>query len=580
MKTRSISAAAKLSVLGLLAYTALLGACSGLIEPLETGARSTRTGDAGEGEAANTRDARVVEDEPRGEEEVEDGGEPADGGPAPSERDATVAARDAGRDAAGPVDAGSAAPDAGTPASTGCGANGPFAKGLKVRELALYQTVKVSLYKSGAWATTTPVPVVAGKKALVRVFVDTQAGYAAHAVRAVLTLKSAQGETKLENERTIAASSTDADEATTFGFTVEPSKLTPDTQLSVSLEEIDCGAQGGQASDARLPATGTQAVGVEAIGKLKVVVLPIDIGGRLPKTDDAELAKIRAVLLAFYPVPDVEVTVRATPFTGPSAVTGADSATWSNVLNSVMRERANDRVASNVYYFGLMQPAATFATFCQRGCILGIAPQSARVSASAQAGLAAYFSDNQSMETIVHELGHAHGRGHAPCVKAGSIEGVDGNFPDMAGGILDWGWDSRTSKLISPASYKDIMGYCSPNWISGYTYGGLATRSKAVNTLALVHGGESATTWQNVLLYADGSARWGGAFETRMPGGDVETATVLDASGQSIETIQVTRLVLSHTDDVIVYLPSPGARWASVVLRDRTLSLSTILPAL
>jgi Peptidase M66 len=583
MKTSSVSVLAKLSVSGLFA---LLVACSGQIEPAATESNSVKDSarDAAVRDAGKKRDARVIDEEEEPPPEEDDGAEQAE------QPELPVASRDAGIVDAGKADAGklplasdagtATTPDAGAPGSAGCGAAGPLASGLKVRELSVYQAVKVPLYKAGAWATTTAVPVVAGKKTLLRVFVDTMSGYSKHAVRAVLTLKGAQGETTLQSERSVAASSTDADETSTFSFEVEPSKIGADTEISVSLEESDCSAKGGEAANARLPATGTHPLGAQAIGKLKVVLLPIDIGGRLPKTDEAELVKIRAALLAYYPVAAVDVSVRATPFKGPSAITGADSNTWSNVLNSVMRERASDGAPSDVYYFGLMQPAATFASFCARGCILGIAPQTTRVSPSAQAGLGAYFADLQSNETIVHELAHAHGRGHAPCAQGGGIQGVDPYFPERSGGVADWGWDSRTSKLISPTTYKDIMGYCSPNWISGYTYNGLAARSRAVNSLAFVKSAESPTPWQNVLLYGDGSARWGGAQETRMPGGEIESASVLDAAGTTVATIEVTRLTLSHSEDVILYLPAPGPRWSSLVLRDRVLELSQILPAL
>jgi hypothetical protein len=64
----------------------------------------------------------------------------------------------------------------------------PLAVGLHIREIALYQTVKVSLVSDGTWVAERSAPVVQGKKSLVRVFVDPMAGYKAHNVRGVLTL--------------------------------------------------------------------------------------------------------------------------------------------------------------------------------------------------------------------------------------------------------------------------------------------------------------------------------------------------------------------------------------------------------
>jgi len=559
-----------------------LAGCAGEIEPTkrETDAvngKPSSSKDAGSKDAGKPRDSGVkdagkVKDTGTAEPEDDDEDDPSDDVESDDSPATSMVQKDAG------AMNGPSVVDAGKPGGT-C-AEPPAARGLKVRDISIYQTVRAQLYKAGAFVDKPAVPVVAGKKALVRVFVDTTTGYTKHAVRAVLTLHGAQGDTVLNDDRTIAASSTDADAASTFSFEVDPTKIAADTEYSVSLQEPDCQAMAGTASDARVPATGLRSLGAQVVGKLKIVVVPIDIGGRLPKTDAPELDKIRAALLAYYPVPTVDITVRATPIKWTSSVAGTDSRGWTNVLNQVMRERSTDMPGSDVYYFGLMQPAASMMAYCGRGCILGIAPQTTRVTASAQVGLGASFADPQSYETIVHELGHAHGRGHAPCVQGGSIEGVDQSYPDKTGSIMDWGWDSRTSKLLAPTMYKDVMGYCSPNWISPYTYNALANRCLAVNKLAFVHAPLSAVTWHNVLLYSDGTARWGGAIENGTPGGELESAQVLDASGQNIATVDVVRLELSHSDDKVLYIPAAGPNWAKIVLGDRVIELGQILPAL
>jgi hypothetical protein len=284
-------------------------------------------------------------------------------------------------------------------------------------------------------------------------------------------------------------------------------------------------------------------------------------------------------LLAYFPVADVELSVRSSAVKWMGSVAGNDSSAWSNVLNQVMRTRSADGAASDVYYYGLMQPAATFSAFCGRGCIVGMAPQTTRVSPSEQAGISAYFTERSnvsqtSLETIVHEVGHAHGRGHAPCVEGGSISGVDGNFPNRDGSTGVWGWDSR-SDTLSPPTHKDVMGYCSPDWISPYTYAALAARSLRVNSLTLI-AGDPSISWHRVLLYEDGSARWGGDTVTRMPGGEIEPARVLDASGSVIANTEVVRLTLSHAADRMLYVPSAQADWAALELSDRTLHLSQI----
>ena len=453
-----------------------------------------------------------------------------------------------------------------------------LATGLRIREVSIYQTVKVPVYQGGTWVTNRPVPLIQGRQALARVFVDTLAGYRPRSVRAVLTLQNGQNATVLTNDKSLSGNSTDADLNSTFTFNVAGAQIGPSTQMNVSLQEVACSASPSTAvaTDARVPASGTQAVGASATGKLRVVIVPVRVAGRLPATTEKDVADIRAALFAYYPVPSVEVTVRK-PLEWPTAISPSSQQAWSNLLNQIMRERSVDRAAPDVYYFGLMQPAASFTTFCGRGCILGIAPQATRVSPGAQVGLGVSFTEarNQTMETIVHELGHAHGRGHAPCVTGGRIAGVDTRFPDKSGATAIWGWDNRTNALYPP-THKDVMGYCRPNWISAYTYAALAARSKDVNRQAYILPPLSGVRWQSLIAYDDGTNRWGGTTELTQPGGDPEPASVLDSAGQVIQQIEVVRMGLSHSTDQFLYMPEPGRDWASVQLSDRTIELSKV----
>lgn len=517
--------------------------------------------------------------------------------PTGDSRDVSDAGRDAGRDASasgravsteasnadnGPdlsvvsrSDAGRA--NIGTP-SVVCEktAREPLASGLHIREVALYQTVKVPLVSDGKWIANRVAPVVQGKKSLVRVFVDTLSGYKAHSVRGVLRLDNGGQATDIVDLRSLSASSTDASLASTFSFQVAPELLTATTQLSVSLQETSCDDDAGDPADARFPAQGLQALAATQIDKLKVVVVPVRVDGRVPVTSDAELANMRAALLAYYPVPEVDITVRQ-PLEWTNPIDALDGSSWSNLLNQIMRERRTDAPGDNAYYFGLVQPAATFRNYCLRGCVLGLAPQTTSIMPNAQVALGASFSDPQTYETMVHELGHAHGRGHAPCVENGEIDGVDPKYPDPTGATGNWGWDSRTN-MLEPPTNKDIMGYCEPNWISAYNYAGIAARSLQVNEKSLRLG--ASEPWQHVLLYADHTARWGGATETSMPSGEVEQATVLDATGLAIDKVDVVRIPLSHSGDAFLYMPTPQEDWSALKLKDQTLSLAAIKPAL
>ncbi len=455
----------------------------------------------------------------------------------------------------------------------------PLATDLRIRELALYQTVKIPLFKDGAWLTTRNASAVQGKKMLLRTFVEPLAGYRTRSLHAVLTLDNDGQRKHLSVDKSVAAASTDEAADSTFDFTVEGALIGPNTQLSVSILEPTCPAQPASGSGARVPATGLQALGATRIGTLRVVFVPVSIGGRVPDTGEQQLAKFRDELLAYYPVAQVEVTAHA-PIIWPNGLTATSTSAWSELLNQIGLERQRDAPAREVYYYGLVAPAASFSTYCRASCILGLAPQTTFVSPPDQIGLGVGFVNANTYATAVHEIGHAHGRAHAPCVpEGGFIEGADPSFPYSGGKIGSWGWDSRSGQLLSPTRYVDVMGYCDPTWISDFTYEGLAARSRDVNTAArIITNKSAATTWQRVILFADGRARWAGVSTTETPA-DLSRASAFDVAGQALDDVPVARVPLSHSADAFLYVPEPEPAWAWLELGDRNLVRAEIEPA-
>ena len=67
---------------------------------------------------------------------------------------------------------------------------------------------------------------------------------------------------------------------------------------------------------------------------------------------------------------------------------------------------------------------------------------------------------------IAHELGHNMSLRHAPCGGAG---GTDPSFPELDGSIGAWGYDFRRGRLVAPGRH-DLMSYCEPPWVSDYYF--------------------------------------------------------------------------------------------------------------
>jgi hypothetical protein len=175
------------------------------------------------------------------------------------------------------------------------------------------------------------------------------------------------------------------------------------------------------------------------------------------------------------------------------------------------------------------------------------------------------FADRESAQTMAHELGHNHGRNHAPCVpKGGTISGVDPNypFPDGRTGVI--GYDSRT-KVLLPDTGTDLMGYCSNVWLSEYTYGGITDR------VALVNGNTTQSlnttprqTWRVLLLGSKGP-RWGLPItRPSLPEGTAVAANILDAKGAFLTQVDVYRTEVSDSGGAVAMVPEPKAGWSAI----------------
>jgi hypothetical protein len=176
------------------------------------------------------------------------------------------------------------------------------------------------------------------------------------------------------------------------------------------------------------------------------------------------------------------------------------------------------------------------------------------------------FTGADSTSTAAHEVGHAHGRNHAPC---GGAQGVDASFPYSSGGIGVWGYDIFAKTFLSPTKGKDKMGYCPNTWVSDYTYSALFDRISALNGGQPSASGSGSgsfqampwsipQTFRTATVEADGSVAWGGDVSvTEEPtGGDARVATFLGAGGETVGTHTARFYPYDHLPGGVLVVPS------------------------
>lgn len=360
----------------------------------------------------------------------------------------------------------------------------PVAQGIAIAKVKAFQVLEVPLADSGNPAARGRAPIVTGRDLVVRVYVAPDDTFAAGTVvtaRMKIVNPSPTGETMTELltlDMPVGGASTDGDLSTTFNFQVPGALVTTETKFAVVLQDLH-GKAGSDNANAKYPTDGSlDSLGAKSAGpQVKVTIVPVrymaDGSGRLPDTSDKSLQGAHDEMYRLYPAPDVKITVRD-PWKWSRTI-GPDGTGWQEILQALVGLRSQDRAPADVYYYAMFAPAASFGQFCGGGCVAGLSFVGQPVSS----GIG--YGGDESAITMAHEVGHAHGLLHAPCGGAGN---PDQQFPYSGGGIGLWGYDQIAGKPIDPARYKDVMGYCAPNWISDYHYARIFARVRTDNRVA------------------------------------------------------------------------------------------------
>ncbi len=294
-----------------------------------------------------------------------------------------------------------------------------------------------------------PVPLVAGRPALLRVFVfspdadgermpDVRATFYHDGVQVhTVAIEGGGGAIPTELDESSLAHSANADIP---GAVLQPGlevviEVDPDNTLDPDL---------GIAK--RMPATGRLAVDVRRMPDFQLTLVPYLYEAKPDSSileitagmaSDPEAHPLFEDTRALLPIGEFDVALHDPVVTSTNS--GYELMYYTEAIR-LMEGRPG-------YWLAMLAPLPS-------GGLLGVAN-----------GIGSWTSYSIPLSNIIaHEFGHNMNLWHAPC---GGAAGPDPLFPDRNGRIGSWGYDRVRGRLYSPYA-TDLMSYCDGGWISGY----------------------------------------------------------------------------------------------------------------
>jgi hypothetical protein len=299
------------------------------------------------------------------------------------------------------------------------------------------------------------VPLVQNRSAWVRVFVKAnQANTATPQVQVDFIKSGSPTHTLTINAgaSSVPLSIDPENAAASWNAAVDKTWIVPGTQVLATVDPTNAIPEADETNN-----LSSQNLDVRNLKPWKVTLVPVQTGSSTGNVQNAPRTKNDWVDFAkrIHPVPDaIDVIVSPSPMVSSVTNLTNDVNIWSTVLNEVTAKRSADGVTDRYYY------GAVHTSYSSGIAGLGWIGFPAAIGWDANGSFASVFA---------HEEGHNFNRAHSPCGGAGN---PDPNYPYPGAIIGVPGWDAfaASSNIKGSASYTDVMGYCSTQWISDYVY--------------------------------------------------------------------------------------------------------------
>jgi hypothetical protein len=214
--------------------------------------------------------------------------------------------------------------------------------------------------------------------------------------------------------------------------------------------------------------------------RLRLMDVQYTVGGTTYLAANSHLDALESWLRRAYPISSLQVT-RQTFIYPTSGLPDVDTLHSWLALGKLLRIIFSGEDGRIVYY-GVVDDGGGF----MRGKAAGI-PSTIAAGPSGSGNWGWDFDGSYNDWYGGHEIGHTRGRFHAEFCGAGggaAYPYTGGRIsPDLTGNGAIYGFDITTHAIYAP-SWKDVMTYCSNEWVSDFTYEGIRNYLAGVGQLS------------------------------------------------------------------------------------------------
>lgn len=297
------------------------------------------------------------------------------------------------------------------------------------------------------------VPLLAGRDALLRVFLTSATPNAFYQLEVVATFSRGGEEvhrvTMALPDPLLPSFADQGDLRRSYNAVIPGDLIQPGLEFVIEADPEGTVPLTAD-SQTRYPATGLAVVNVVEVPPMELTVVPV-LEAAAPDSSIfnwtngiADDSRQVGLLRHAFPFTEFRARIRET------YVTSRDLTTLEGQWRLVLELEGVRALGQGTgYWYG--------AASSERGFVRGIA----RVGGPVSMG-------KPSIAELAHEVGHNLSLDHAPC---GNPLRVDPHFPHPGGGIGAWGYDFRDGSVVVPETRRDIMGYCyGQGWLSDYNF--------------------------------------------------------------------------------------------------------------